>query len=145
MEEQDFPAEPIGMHHWLLRSSSLLAAVLSIWAALSFATPMLRDRIHPVVHIVSQQPQSGPQTLSLPPAYRYSSPSVTAKAIGKRDGIYVQELNSNYLVHYHVFTVSVTGDSLPSSQATSFKKTEATRPFFLPSHMTDPVCIRRPA
>ncbi|CAF9940028.1 hypothetical protein IMSHALPRED_001725 [Imshaugia aleurites] len=51
------------MRHWFLHVTPLLAALLGVWTPLSFARQTLRNRIDPVVGIVSQQQQqSGPQT-----------------------------------------------------------------------------------
>ena len=96
------------MRHWFLHVTPLLAALLGVWTPLSFATQTLRNRIDPVVGIVSQpQQQSGPQALSPFPTYRRASPSVFPGTIGKRDGIFIQELASNYLLHYSVFNASI--------------------------------------
>lgn len=135
MEDQGFPANSARMRHWLLRAAPLLAALLGIWAPLSFATPRLRSSIDPAIPIVSQQQQqqqqSGPQALSLSPAYRRSSPSVTPTAIGKRDGIHIQELSSSFLLHYHVFTVSILYRS-PRHKTSLQETSEATCSFVFP-------------
>lgn len=100
------------MRHWLLRATPLLAAVLGIWTSLSFATATIRNRVDPVNRIDFQRQQSRPQALSLSLAYRRSSRSVIPSAIGKRDGIHIQDLDSSYLLHYHVFTVGIPERSL---------------------------------
>lgn len=83
----------------------MLAALLGIWTPLSFATAKPLNKVDPTTFIIShQQQQSGTQAFPLLPAYhRHSSPSINPSAIGKRDGIHVQELSSNFILHYQIF------------------------------------------
>ena len=94
------------MRHWLLRAILLQGVILGISNSLFSTTLDHLNRIDPVVRIVSQEQKRGPQALSLPPASRLSSLSRIPNAIGRRDGIHIQELGSDLRVHYHLFTVS---------------------------------------
>lgn len=95
------------MRHSLLGAIPLLGVILSVGIPLSLATPTLHSRIEPVALVGSQQPQRKPVAPSLSPAYGGLSPQVNPSAIGKRSGISIQELGADFLLHYHVFTVSV--------------------------------------
>lgn len=95
------------MRHSLLRAIPLLGVILSVWIPLSLATPTLHSRIEPVALIVFQQQQREPGEPSLSAAYGGLSPQANPNAVGKRSGIYIQELGADFLVYYHVFTVSI--------------------------------------
>lgn len=124
------------MRHWLLRAIPLLAVVPGIWTPLTFATPTLRNnRIDPATRVVSQHQQSGPQALSLPSIYRHSSPLVIPRAIAKRNGIFFQELTSDFLLHYYTFTVSFAERS-PVSQYISSGKERSHFTHFFPVQST---------
>ena len=113
MEDHDLAAKSAGMRHWLTHVSCLLTVVLGTWTSLSLATPTPRDRIHPLTRIVShqQQQQTGSQALSLSTAYRRHPSLVIPRTIGKRDGIFIQELSSNFILHYRTFSVSISEKS----------------------------------
>ena len=94
-------------HHWLLRATPLLAALLDTWTPLSFAISTLHTAIVPAVRAVLQQQQeSGPQAASNPPAHGGLSPSDVLILTGKRDGTRIQCLGLTLIFHYCVFTLS---------------------------------------
>ena len=94
------------MRYWLLRAVPLLAVISGICTPLTLATPTLRsNRINPATRVVSQQ-QSGPEALSPSLIYKRSSPVVIPRARATRNGTFFQELPPNFLLRYHIFTVS---------------------------------------
>ena len=93
------------MRHWLLRAFLVLGVILGISIPSFSTTVNLLNRIDPIAPIVSREQKSGPQPPSLPPASRLSSPAGIPNAIGRRDGIHIQELGSDLHVYYHVFRV----------------------------------------
>ena len=123
------------MRLWLLRATPLLAAVLGIWPPLSFATPMLGNKIDPVIRVGSQQHQNGPEAPSLSTAYILSTPSVKPSTMQRRGGIHAQELSSGFLLRYHAFTVSILETS-PEDKTCRQEKSETT--FLFPSLAQDP-------
>lgn len=124
---------PQEMHHGLLSAIPLLVAFLGICIPLSSASATPRGGIDSATSVISRQRQQrGPQAFPLSPANRYSSPSIDHGALGKRGGIHTQELNSNFILHYHIFQVSIP-EKIPKEQHISSLEKRETHPPPLPS------------
>ena len=116
IDYQGLPAKPAGMRHWLLRVALVLAAVLDNRTPMSSAMPTSHSEIESLVRVVSQRQQRGPQAVLPSPADGRLSPSINPSAMGKRSRIRIQELSPSLLLHYYVFTVSITEYEIPVGQ-----------------------------
>lgn len=67
----------------------------------------IRESNQSLTSVVVQQQRRLPPAALLPLAYRYLLPLAIPSVLGKRGGIYKQDLGSSILLHYRVFQVRI--------------------------------------